>query len=108
MPEGRVFPDAQNPVFWHIFNQNNPQKLISGSSMLPSLVSFLNIEVVLSNRITGSLWVIIACFINNIPITICALHQTPQHQCLLEYLLGRNTARQLGDTIVGKFKILLP
>ena len=29
-----VSPDERNSEFWHIFNQNSPQKIISVSSMM--------------------------------------------------------------------------
>ena len=89
-----------------------PKKLISVSSMMQlkkkSLVSFLNSEVVLSKRITRFPLLIIASFINNVPIPTHVLHQTPRLRCLLEYLLGRKTARQLGDAILWEFKMLHP
>ena len=51
---------------------------------------------------------IIASFINNVPIAARVLHEIHRHWCLLEYVLGKKTARQLEDSSVGEFKILHP
>ena len=86
----RVFPDAQNPVFWHIFNRNDPPK-INQCVLSEAIKKKRTLFYVSSNKTyqTDFLWLIIARFINNLPIATCVLHQTHRHQCLLEYLLGR-------------------
>ena len=76
------------------------KKLISASSVMQlknkkSHISFLKSEIVLSKRITDFLWLIIASFINNVPFPTRVLHRTPRHRCLLYYLFGRFTMRQL-------------
>ena len=57
--------------------------------------------------LTHKMWLIISSFINNVPSATCVLHQTPQHWFLLDYLLGRKTARQLGAQLLGSLSSVL-
>ena len=60
-----------------------------------SLVSFLNNEVVLSKRVTVFPWLIIASFINNVPIATHVLHQTPRHRSVSPQISFRKKDRYM-------------